>query len=50
MNKLLNVENDWDGEVDCAEVMWPCCLFRKKRLQRLSPDLKLEKQLILLVW
>ena len=21
MEKLLNVENDWDGEVDCPEVM-----------------------------
>ena len=23
MEKLLNVENDWDGEVDCPEVMGP---------------------------
>ena len=21
MEKFLNVENDWDGEVDCPEVM-----------------------------
>ena len=27
MEKLLNVENDWDGEVDCPEVMGPCCLI-----------------------
>ena len=24
MQKLLNVENDWDGEVDCPEGMGPC--------------------------
>ena len=33
MEKLLNVENDWDGEVDCPEVMGSCCSFRRKRLQ-----------------
>ena len=27
MEKLLNVENDWDGEVDCPEVMGPHCLI-----------------------
>ena len=27
VEKLLNVENDWDGEVDCPEVMGPCCLI-----------------------
>ena len=27
MEKLLNVENDWDGEVDCPEVMGPHCLY-----------------------
>ena len=26
MEKLLNVENDWDSEVDCPEVIGPCCL------------------------
>ena len=25
MEKLLNVENDWDGEVVCPEVMGPRC-------------------------
>ena len=35
MEKLLNVENDWDGEVDCPEVMDPIVSFRKKRLQPL---------------
>ena len=27
MEKLLNVANDWDGEVDCLEVMEPCWLI-----------------------
>ena len=27
MEKLLNVENDCDGEVDCPEVMGPHCLI-----------------------
>ena len=26
MEKLLNVENNWDGEVDFREVMGPYCL------------------------
>ena len=38
MKKLLNVENDWDGDVDCPEVMGPVVSFRKKRLQQLSKD------------
>ena len=30
MEKLLNVENDWDGEVDCPEVMRPHCLISEE--------------------
>ena len=30
MEKLLNVENDWDGDVDCHEVMGPCCLISEE--------------------
>ena len=26
MEKLIHVENGWDGELDCPEVMGPCCL------------------------
>ena len=26
LEKLLNVKNDWDGEVDCPEVMVPHCM------------------------
>ena len=27
MEKILNVENDWGGEVDCPVVMRPHCLI-----------------------
>ena len=27
MEKILNVENDWGGEVDCPVVMGPHCLI-----------------------
>ena len=30
MEKLLNVENDWDGVVDCPEVMGPHCLISEE--------------------
>ena len=32
MEKLLNVENDWDGEVDCPEVMGPRCLISEEEV------------------
>ena len=32
MEKLLTVENDWDGEVDCPEVMGPCCLISEEEV------------------
>ena len=32
MEKLPNVENNWDGEVDCPEVMEPCCLILGKKV------------------
>ena len=32
MEKLLNVENDWDGDVDCPGMMDPVVLFQQKRL------------------
>ena len=40
MEKLLNVENDWDGEVDCPEVIGPVVSFQKKRLQQVSKNRK----------
>ena len=38
VEKLLNVVNDWDGEVDCPEVMGPIVSFRRKRFLRLLMD------------
>ena len=32
MEKLLNVENNWDGEVACPHVMGQCCLILEKEL------------------
>ena len=32
MEKLLNIKNDWDGEVDCSEVMRPCCLISEEEV------------------
>ena len=33
MKKLLNVENEWDGEVDRPGVMGPCCLISEKEVK-----------------
>ena len=32
MEKLLNVENDWDGEMDCPEVIGPRCLISEEEV------------------
>ena len=41
--KLLNVENDWDGEVDCPEVMGPCCLISEEDVAEAVKGLKMWK-------
>ena len=46
MEKLLNVENvenDWDGEVDCHEVMGPCCLISEENVAAAIKLLKIGK-------
>ena len=43
MEKLLNVENDWDGEVDCPEVMGPCCLISEEQVAAAIQGLKMVK-------
>ena len=43
MGKLLNVENDWDGEVDCPEVMGPCCLISEEEVASAIKGLKIGK-------
>ena len=50
MEKLLNVENNWDGEVDCPEVMGPCCLISEEAVVSAIKGLKIGNQLVLLVW
>ena len=50
MGKLLNAENDWDGEVDCLEVMGPWCLISEEEVAAAMKGLKIGKQLVLLVW
>ena len=42
MEKLLNVENDWDGEVDCPEMM-PHCLVREEEVAEVIKGLKIGK-------
>ena len=43
MEKFLNVENDWDGEVDCPEVMGPCCLISDEEVAAAIKGLKMGK-------
>ena len=43
MEKLLNVENDWDGEVDCPEVMGPHCLISEEEVEAAIKGLKIGK-------
>ena len=51
MEKLLTVENDWDGEVDCPEMMGPCCLIiSKEEVAAAIKGLKIGKQPVLLLW
>ena len=43
MEKLLNVEKDWDGKVDCSEVMGPCCLISEEEVAAAIKGLKIGK-------
>ena len=43
MEKLLNVENDWDSEVDCPEVMGPHCLISEEEVAAAIKGLKIGK-------
>ena len=43
MEKLPNVENDWDGEVDCPEVMGPRCLISEEEVAAAIKGLKIRK-------
>ena len=50
MEKLLNVEHDWDGEVDFPDVTGPCCLISKEEVAAAFKGLKMGKAAVLLVW
>ena len=43
MEKLLNVENDWDGKVDCPEVTGPRCLISEEEVAVAINGLKIGK-------
>ena len=43
MEKLLNVENDWDGEVECSKVMGPHCLISEEEVEAAIKGLKIGK-------
>ena len=50
MEKLQNVENDWDGEVDYPEVMGSCCLISEEKMAAAIKGLKMGKAAGPLVW
>ena len=50
MEKLLNVENDWDGEVDYPQVTGPRCLILEEEVAASINGLKQETQPVLLLW
>ena len=41
--KLLNVKNNWDGEMDCPEVMGPCCLISEEKIPAAIKGLRIGK-------
>ena len=43
MEKRLNVENDWDGEVNCPEVMGPHCVISEEEVAAAIKGLKIGK-------
>ena len=43
MEKLLNVENDWDGEVDCPEMMGPHGLISEEEVAVAIKGFKIGK-------
>ena len=43
MEKLLNVENGWDGDVDCSEVMGLRCLILEEEVASAIKGLKIRK-------
>ena len=43
MEKLIHVENGWDGELDCPEVMGPSCLISAEEVAAAIKRFKMVK-------
>ena len=43
MEKLLNVENEWDGIVDCDKTHGPCCQITKAEVTKALHEMKQGK-------
>ena len=43
MEQLLNVENDWDSDLDCPEVMGPCYLISEEEVAAAIKGLNIGK-------
>ena len=43
MEKLLNAKNDWNGDVDCPEVMGLCCLISEEEVAAAIKGFKMGK-------
>ena len=43
MEKLLNVENDWDKEVECDSVQGPCCRITEEEVVTALKQMKFGK-------
>ena len=43
MEKLLNVENNGDGNVDCPAAMGPCCLISEEEVAAAIKELNIGK-------
>ena len=49
MEEVLNVENDWDGTVDCPEVMGPSFLISEEEVAAAMKGLKMGKTVFLMI-
>ena len=43
MEKLLDVENDWDKEVECDSVQGPCCRITEEEVAKALKQMKFRK-------
>ena len=43
IEKVLNVEDEWDGEVGCPEIMGPCCLISEEEVAAVTKEIQIGK-------